>query len=299
MPRCPSGVVLVRALGAGSVFEVARVRVEERRCILKRLRPTLLANDRARCAMRREREALARGGGLVTPLLVAFGEDEDGPYVLEEEISWPSLRQLALASAPIDAGAVAPLVSDAPIEPATLDLLVAAAFGALATFHARATPAGERYGLVHGDLAPDHIAVEPPREPGDARSRVCFLDLGMARWGDLDVSELGVDFGAGERGTLPFVAPELARGEVAPDQACDVFALAASLAFVALGREPCRETTNAARLVELAERGVDRAGLEACDRLTRRARAALLGALTFARVERTTTALGVLACLGA
>lgn len=275
--RCPPGVELIEVLGAGSVFEVARVRFGDATCILKRVRRSLRGNERALSAMKRESGALELGNGRVMPALIASAEDEAGPYLLEEELLETSIKDL------IERG-------EADRRPDVFEPLFLAVFTALAHFHAIAPllATAAPCGLVHGDLGPDHVVYDLTCQ------RARFLDFGLARWRAIDPAWLAPD----ERGTLPFVAPELARAEVCPDQPCDVFALAATYAFAALGRAPCRGTTSSARLIEAAERGIDSEAIDSCARLPHRIRAALIEALRFDRGERRTTANAVLAAAG-
>jgi tetratricopeptide (TPR) repeat protein/tRNA A-37 threonylcarbamoyl transferase component Bud32 len=87
-------------------------------------------------------------------------------------------------------------------------------------------------GVIHRDLKPSNIIVTDGRETsaGGSRSRalptVKILDFGLARITDSDiaatlVSEVGVI-----KGTLPYMSPEQARGDVAAiDVRADVYAL--------------------------------------------------------------------------
>lgn len=147
---------------------------------------------------------------------------------------------------------------------------VLAAFAHLGALHER--------GFSHGDIGPDHVFVEG--------SQVGFVDFGQGRW-------TGFEGAPGERGTLPYVAPELLRGECAPDAACDTFALAATMAFAILGRDPCRRE-GTAMLLEIAEVGVEREALAVCDRRAGRqppqVTAVLMEALQFDRSRRLTDA---------
>ena len=147
-----------------------------------------------------------------------------------------------------------------------------AAFTALAELHAWQED-GVPLGFSHGDLCPDHVLIDG--------AGVTFIDLGQARYASLDTTDLGA-----ERGTLPYVAPELARGDVAPDPTNDVYALAACFAHVLLGRDPCRHPHGAARLVEIADEGVDRAAIQAASQAPRTVIETLLAALHPERSRR-------------
>lgn len=117
------------------------------------------------------------------------------------------------------------------------------AFSALAELAALPGPSGP-LGFVHADLGPDHVVLDPT---GDVR----FLDFGAARIDALPASLLGEG-----RGTLPFVAPEIARGDAPPSHAGDVYALAATALFLGAGQPLCAARDEAAMLFEVGTRGV-------------------------------------------
>jgi serine/threonine protein kinase len=88
---------------------------------------------------------------------------------------------------------------------------------------------------------------------------IAFVDFGAARFAGMDAA-----LETGDRGTLPFVAPEVARGEAAPSQAADVYALATTILFLATGGDlQVRAREEAAMLLEIGERGLPTA---LCDR---------------------------------
>jgi eukaryotic-like serine/threonine-protein kinase len=266
----PPGTTLVCALGAGSVFEVAVVRRDGREHICKRLRPRMLQELPARRALEREARLLERVRHPTLPELFESSADAWGPYLLESCLRGATLRELVEGWQ--ERGAAMPV--------ALVSHVVRAAFDALAQLHACADHDGPLE-LVHGDLGPDHVVL------GEA-GQIYFVDFGQARWRGMDRALCGAD-----RGTLPFVAPELARGEVEPDQSSDVFALGATMAFAALGRPPCGADTPAALLVEVSEHGLDLAALASSERLDLAARAALGAALRFDRSARLLRAVDV------
>jgi serine/threonine protein kinase len=137
----------------------------------------------------------------------------------------------------------------------------------------------------HGDLGPDHVFV-------DTAGALRFVDFGAARFVGMDPT-LDTD----DRGTLPYAAPEIVRGEVKPDQAGDVYALAATLLFVARGGRPLLPFEDrAAMLLAIGDRGLPAVlfdGLSLPDRV----RDALRRALAFDRSERLTTARELAAAL--
>ena len=266
----PRGAALVRALGAGSIFEVALVTLGGEEHICKRLRSRMLSEPVARSAMEREASVLRRVRHPSLPELIDEGSDISGPYVVESCLRGATLREL------VDGW----LERGSPMPPRLLGHVVRASFAALGEVHGLSTEHGALE-LVHGDLGPDHVLL-------GQQGQIFFVDFGQARWRGMDPALRGPD-----RGTLPFVAPELARGEVEPDQRADVFALAATLAFAALGRDPCSAETSAARLVEISEQGVDLEVLRGCARLEPEQLHALLAALHFDPAERICRAVDV------
>lgn len=225
-------------------------------------------------ALKREQEVLRLVVADSVPTLLAAGEDEHGPFLVESAHEGLPLRALVEAL----------VARRGRVPPAMLLSLARAAFDALAELH-EAEDAQGPLEVTHGDLGPDHVIVGPAR-PGE-RGRLGFVDFGQAR-------ARGLPGEAGERGTLPFVSPEVARAERDVDQEADVFALAATIAFAALGRDPCRSETASARLVEIAERGLD---LDALPELGAPLDAVLREALAFDRDERLVGARALLARL--
>lgn len=272
----PDGARLLHVLGAGTLFEVALVEHGGRRCICKRLKVRLLEEPVAQHAFDRECLALERVHHPAVPNLLARGQDARGPYVVETEMAGVTLR--ALVARYRDGGLELPA--------GLVSAVAEVAFDTLAQLHGLADDEGPLE-LVHGDLGPDHLIV---RDSASAPShRVAFIDYGLS-------SLRGVVRGDGERGTLPYVAPEVARGEQRPSQSSDVYALAATLGFAVLGRDPCRSVGGAARLIEAGERGADLAALQRA-KIPERLRAGLLAAMAFDLADRLVDATQVLAVL--
>ena len=230
----PEGTELVEPLPAGSVFQVAKVRERGAIVVCKRLLPRVREEPAARAALVREASALAKAKHPAVPALRRVGSDAHGPFVIEEHAEGVSARAL-----------VEGWRARGRSVPARLcEHLAAAAAEALAEVH-ELGGAGAPLGISHGDLGPDHVVLTPI-------GAVSFVDFGAARYAGMDPA-----LETGDRGTLPFVAPEVARGEAAPGPAADVYALAATILFLATGGEPLVAARDeAAVLLEIGERGI-------------------------------------------
>ena len=198
----PDGTELVEALGNGSLFDVALVRQDGRLLICKRLVPRALHAVEGRAAMVREAKALDLARHPAIPAIVRVGTDERGPFLLETRAYGASITELVEGW--YGSGKEAP--------PLLVRHVAHAAVAALAEIQELADDEGP-LALVHGDLGPDHVLLGPL---GQAR----FIDFGAARFRGMQS-----DLATRERGTLPFVAPEVARGEAPPSAATDVLSL--------------------------------------------------------------------------
>lgn len=270
----PAGSELVQHLGAGTVFDVALVREPTSpggalggAWICKRLTPRVLREPAARAAIAREARALAIARHPALPVLVRVGADGHGPFVIETRTEGISLREL-VDGWRARAGGVPPLLAAHIAREST---------EALAQVHAIEDAGGPLH-LVHGDLAPDNMIVGPLGQVG-------LIDLGAARWRGMEADLLTAD-----RGTLPFVAPEVARGEEPPGAAADVYALAATLLYVATGLSPVDASEPAAMLIEVGDRGVRVDRIEQIAAFGPEQRRALAAALAFDRGARIDTA---------
>jgi serine/threonine protein kinase len=263
----PSAFRTIERLGVGTVFEVALCRdALERDLICKRA-----VDERFAPALERERAVLALGLRPELPELVAFGEDARGGFLVETRAPGGPLRDL------ID--------SRAPPGAAQWLELARAATRALAALHARGDAEGLRF--VHGDISPDNLFFEPP-------STITFIDFSSATWRDAPEPAL-----AGDRGTLPYAAPELARQEVRATGATDTYALAATLLAVAVGPPLVRATTEAARLFEVGSEGILWKRIDERTDLAAELRSALAEALQYDREHRLTSSSELAARFGA
>lgn len=257
----PEGADLVADLATGTLFQVALVRergpgADSVLSVCKRLLPRVRDEPAGRAAIVREASLLSRVHHRALPELRRVGLDAHGPFLIEAWVEGVSVRGL------VDGwrarGSVVP--------PRIVAHLAAAAAEALAELH-ELTYAGEPLLPSHGDVGPDHVLLSPI---GEAR----FVDLGAARFAGMDAS-----LETGDRGTLPFVAPEVARGEEAPSPAADVYALAATVLFLATGEPLTRAQGEAALLLEIGERGLSTSQLTDAAGLSDAAKAAIRDAL--------------------
>jgi eukaryotic-like serine/threonine-protein kinase len=189
----------------------------------------------------REAAALSQARHPSLPELRRVGSDAEGPFVIEAHAEGVSVRGLCEGWRARGRAVPARLCEH----------LAIAAAEALADLHELGGEGGP-LGLSHGDLGADHVLLSP-------LGAACFVDLGAARWAGMDPA-----LETGDRGTLPFVAPEVARGETAPGQPADVYALAATILFLATGGAPLvAPRDEAAMLLEIGERGLP---ADLCDR---------------------------------
>lgn len=252
----PKGTEFVRLLGGGSVFEVGLVRIGNEELVCKRLVPLALDAREGRAAMVREARLCAMIDHPALPRLVRVGNDWRGPFFLQTFIKGESIR--AVVEGFQEKGRPAP-----PTLVRHIAVLALTALAELAELSDESGPLG----VVHGDIGPDHVILSPIGE-------VRFLDLGAARFRGLE-PELDTD----DRGTLPWAAPEVARGEAKPGQTSDVYSLAATLLFLAVGEPLCEAKAEAALLAEVATRGVRRELVSSATALTPAERDILFAAL--------------------
>lgn len=194
----------------------------------KRLSPREKGDAEAIARLRSEAALLARLSGLgVTPRLLERGEGPSGPWHRVERVPFPTLAE-RLACA------------DGPLDPSWIERAIRAAFGALATLHEAADARGPLL-VVHADLSPANLAID------DTGTRAVLLDLDLAWWRE-GPARLDGAF----RGTVRYVAPEVARGE-RPTPRSDLFALAATFLHAVTGAPPRVAGTFAALLAMAAE----------------------------------------------
>ncbi|AKT38446.1 protein kinase domain-containing protein [Chondromyces crocatus] len=235
MYPAPEGTALFEHLGAGSVFDVALVQHGGRLLVCKRLNSRALREPAGRAALVREARVLSLVRHPALPELTRVGSDGHGPFILQTRQPGVSIRSVLEGWQARGRRPPRALVNH----------VVRTALEVLAEIQALCrVDGGGPLGLIHGDITPDHVLLGPI---GDVR----FVDLGAARF-----EGMPADLATDDRGTLPFVAPEVARGESAPTQAADLYSLAAALAWFTTGEALTRAREEAAALAEIGEHGL-------------------------------------------
>jgi serine/threonine protein kinase len=201
-----------------SEFQLGGTRVFEKRLSSReRDEPEAIASLRSEAAL------LQALGGRGAPRLVGAGDDDKGPFLRTEAVPFPTLADRL----------------GAPVDRAWIDRAFRASLEALTVVHEARDERGP-LAVVHADLSPSNLAID------DEGTSAVLLDFGLARWRDEPVRDKAF------RGTVAYVAPEIARGERAETRS-DLFALAASFLHALAGKAPRTGPTLAAMLAAAAE----------------------------------------------
>ncbi len=202
--------------GMGVVWR-GRQRGLDRDVAVKTLPGGDLASAEARARFRIEARATARlRHPNIVPVL-ATGEQDGLPWLAMEWVSGPTLTA-AVASSVVPARQAARWLRDA----------------------ARAVACAHDHGVLHCDLKPSNILIEPSDDGG----RVRITDFGLARLTD---SNGGLTKPGTAAGSPAWMAPEQARGQ-SPAPAVDVYGLGAVLYHTLTSRAPFRGESVAAVL---------------------------------------------------
>ena len=202
---------LISIGGMGEVYLAGDTR-SERRVALKILRRHLIADAHAVARFEREARAVET---LDHPNVVAiyeFGDSAAGVFLAMEWVDGRTWRDLLG-------------VREIPLADA----------GHWSRQAARAMAAAHQAGIVHRDVKPDNIMVSKD-------GQVKVLDFGLARIGgavlpDSEASGSSGTISGTLSGTLPYMSPEVLRGEAATS-ASDVFSFGSVLYELFTGRHP-------------------------------------------------------------
>jgi serine/threonine protein kinase len=210
LPVALSAYELLGVLGRGGMGIVYRARHRQlnRQVALKVLSPRVMATAEARRRFEREIRIL---GGLHHPGIVMATDANriDGvAYLVMELIDGVDLARMVRQHGPLKIGEAC----EAGRQMAD----------ALAVAH--------QAGTIHRDIKPSNVMV-------DRHGRVKLLDFGLAQLALLSTESLETSLGR-LLGTLDYMAPEQADGEMPLDLRADLFGLGATLFFLLTGRPP-------------------------------------------------------------
>ena len=148
-------------------------------------------------------------------------ESDPSPHLVMEYVSGGSLQEMLTRSGPLDAQEVVRLGAQI----------------------ARGLAAAHAHGLVHRDVKPANVLLEPGSPP-----RAKLTDFGVARAADdASLTQSGMIVG-----TPMYMAPEQARGDPV-DYRADLFSLGSVLYAMVTGRPPFRASNSLAVLKRVSE----------------------------------------------
>ena len=213
-------------LGKGGMGVVYRARDQrlERDVALKLLATDVSGRDESRARLLAEARAASALNHPGITTIYEVGEDGDHLFIVMELVAGETLRSM---------------IGSGPVEPRALIRLAAQVAEALAAAHA--------HGVVHGDVKPENIIVQPD-------GRVKLLDFGIARRFAAETLAITrqqtAPLDSGIVGTLAYMAPEQLRGAEA-DSRADLFALGMVLYELAAGHRPFPGPTATALMAQV------------------------------------------------
>jgi serine/threonine protein kinase len=198
--------------GMGEVYVAEDLRLG-RQVAIKVLRKEVGRSNEARRRFEREARATARivSDHVVTIFDFGLGPNER-PYLVMEYLAGQTVRSL--------------LDSDGPLTPPRAARIVHDVCLGIEAAHAR--------GVIHRDLKPENLLLVR-RDDG---SQICkVLDFGLAKVPILTSSEAATVAGL-PMGTLHYMSPEQARGDIDIDERTDIYGCCAVLYEMLTGKPP-------------------------------------------------------------
>lgn len=201
--------VLHEALGSGAMGSVFRARDThlERDVAIKLLAEGRACDDAMRRQFRQEALALSQLNHPAVATVFDFDTRDGVDYLVMECIGGPSLEDV---------------VRQGPLPEGRLLAMARALAEGLAAAHAQ--------GVLHRDLKPANL-----RFTEDGRIKIVDFGLAQTIEAPPDLSGAAAEDRRGVSGTLPYLAPEILRGEIA-DVRTDLYALGAVLYEAATGK---------------------------------------------------------------
>ncbi len=207
--------------GMGTVFRAYQLALE-RPVAIKIIRPSLIRVPGLLERLRREALAVAR---LRHPNVVAIHDfcssDDVGAYLVMELVAGEPLADTIRRTGPMAPAFAVPIVEQI----------------------AAAVHAAHEVGVIHRDLKPHNILLEPP----EASPRVKVLDFGIAKLIEDSTASQTLVTDGGLVGTPLYISPEQASG-VPCDARADIYSLGCILYELVAGRTPF-VSANVARLL--------------------------------------------------
>jgi hypothetical protein len=206
--------------GMGQVYKGHHPRLD-RTVAIKVLAESLAADEDFRRRFEREARAVA---ALKHPNIVQvfdFGDVDGKYYMVMEYLAGNDLGQFMAETGPLSLDQAQPLLQDV----------------------AKALDYAHAQGLLHRDVKPANIMLEPLTAGEQSRQRAILTDFGMVklRAGKSDALKTG-----GSMGTPAYMAPEQIQGSEHIDHRADIYALGVTLYQMLTGRLPFADDNPAA-----------------------------------------------------
>jgi serine/threonine-protein kinase len=222
----------------GTVFAAVNAQGDE--LAIKFLRESLADDPAMVSRFRREASIAQRLRSEYIAQVVGAGRTEDRYWIAYRRLHGETLANR--------------LRTESVVEPARLVPLIDQVLRGLAVAHAA--------GVIHRDMKPGNIMIEPPREKGGAE-RACILDFGISKspLGGSGTFQHSLTSAHATLGTINYMPPEQVGGSATVDHRADLYSVAVVAYRGLSGRLPYGGTSQAA--VMNAKLNADARSLEA------------------------------------